>query len=58
MRGEACLVHLLHATQAGAEGLPALPQACILIRGTAVNQDGRSSSLTVRVTLSNTITLQ
>ena len=47
MRGEACVVHLLHAAQPGSDELCALPERRIIIKGTAVNQDGRSSSLTV-----------
>ena len=49
MRGEACVVHLLHAAQPGSDALCRLPDARIIIKGTAVNQDGRSSSLTVRM---------
>jgi acyl transferase domain-containing protein len=41
MRGEACVVHLLEAHLPSAHRFP--PSAIV---GTAVNQDGRSSSLT------------
>ena len=47
MRGEACVVHLVHAAQLGSDTMCALPEHRIIIKGTAVNQDGRSSSLTV-----------
>ena len=50
VRGEACVVHLLEAVAHGSleAGSPAAAAAerAIVIRGTAVNQDGRSSSLT------------
>ncbi len=50
VRGEACVVHLLEAVpndslEAGSPAAAAAERA-IVIRGTAVNQDGRSSSLT------------
>lgn len=50
VRGEACVVHLLESVRseelsAGSEAAIAAQHA-IVIRGTAVNQDGRSSSLT------------
>lgn len=50
VRGEACVVHLLESVRpeelsVGSETAIAAQHA-IVIRGTAVNQDGRSSSLT------------
>ena len=48
MRGEGCIVHLLQAFQPDQlEAAHLMDQAAVL-HGTAVNQDGRSSSLTVR----------
>ena len=44
-RGEACISHLLEHFE-GAE-LQGLKDHALLVHGTAVNQDGRSSSLTV-----------
>ena len=47
-RGEACVTHLLeHFEQEQLKQPPAA--AAIVVRGTAVNQDGRSSSLTVSI---------
>lgn len=46
MRGEACVVHLLE-TQMPDTGSPGKDSHALVIRGTSVNQDGRSSSLTV-----------
>lgn len=50
VRGEACVVHLLESVpqaslEAGSTAAAAAERA-VVIRGTAVNQDGRSSSLT------------
>ena len=47
-RGEACVTHLLeHFEQDQLKQAPAT--AAIVVHGTAVNQDGRSSSLTVSI---------
>ena len=47
-RGEACVTHLLeHFEQEQLKRAPAA--AAIVVHGTAVNQDGRSSSLTVSI---------
>ncbi len=49
MRGEACVVHLLEAQKPDAAHMDKDSHA-LVIKGTSVNQDGRSSSLTVRRT--------
>lgn len=48
MRGEACIVHLLEAFEVQELSACHLVDGALILRGTAVNQDGRSSSLTVR----------
>ncbi len=48
MRGEACVVHLIEAFEAAELAACHLVDGALLLHGTAVNQDGRSSSLTVR----------
>jgi hypothetical protein len=47
MRGEACIVHMLEAFEPEELAECHLAQGAIVLLGTAVNQDGRSSSLTV-----------
>lgn len=47
MRGEACVVHLLEAFTDAELAATGLQGSITLLQGTAVNQDGRSSSLTV-----------
>lgn len=46
-RGEACVTHLLEHFEGDDIQAANLENSCIIICGTAVNQDGRSSSLTV-----------
>lgn len=48
MRGEGCIVHLLQAFQPEELVAAHLVNQAAVLHGTAVNQDGRSSSLTVR----------
>ena len=48
MRGEGCIVHLLQAFQPDQLEAAHLTDQAAVLHGTAVNQDGRSSSLTVR----------
>lgn len=50
MRGEAALVHLVEAFTADELAACHLAGGALILAGTAVNQDGRSSSLTVRAT--------
>lgn len=47
-RGEACVTHLLEHFEGEEIKAANLADSCIIMHGTAVNQDGRSSSLTVR----------
>lgn len=47
MRGEACVVHLIEAFEAAELAACHLADGALILHGTAVNQDGRSSSLTV-----------
>ncbi len=51
MRGEGCIVHLLQAFQPDELVAAHLVDQAAVLYGTAVNQDGRSSSLTVRIPL-------
>ncbi len=48
MRGEGCIVHLLQAFQPDELVAAHMVDQAAVLYGTAVNQDGRSSSLTVR----------
>lgn len=47
MRGEACVVHLLEAFEPAELAACHMAHGALILHGTAVNQDGRSSSLTV-----------
>jgi acyl transferase domain-containing protein len=47
MRGEAALVHLVEAFTGNELAACHLAGGALVLAGTAVNQDGRSSSLTV-----------
>ena len=49
MRGEGCIVHLLQAFQPDELVAAHMVDQAAVLYGTAVNQDGRSSSLTVRI---------
>lgn len=51
MRGEGCIVHLLEAFEPEELAVVHLADQAVVLHGTAVNQDGRSSSLTVRIPL-------
>lgn len=53
MRGEACVVHLIEAFEAAELAACHLSNGALILHGTAVNQDGRSSSLTVQTTVSS-----
>ncbi len=53
MRGEACVVHLIEAFEAAELAACHLSNGALILHGTAVNQDGRSSSLTVQTMLSS-----
>lgn len=46
-RGEACVTHLLERFEGEEIQTANLNNSAIIMHGTAVNQDGRSSSLTV-----------
>ena len=46
-RGEACVTHLLEHFEGDEIQAADLNTSAIIMHGTAVNQDGRSSSLTV-----------
>ncbi len=48
MRGEGCIVHMLEAIEPDEIAAVHLESQAVVLYGTAVNQDGRSSSLTVR----------
>ena len=48
MRGEGCIVHMLEALEPEELAAVHLENQAVILYGTAVNQDGRSSSLTVR----------
>ena len=47
-RGEACITHLIEHFEAGEVDALTRDAQAVLVHGTAVNQDGRSSSLTVK----------
>ena len=50
-RGEACITHLLERFELNDKETAPVHGHALLLYGTAVNQDGRSSSLTVSPTL-------